>query len=217
MTTTTATAWIRRCDVVLGKGNWRDYATISETIQFATSMLAAFYGPQSAQLKGFLSGQDALVKMRPEQGTNVPYAQFLHAQGAIKNAKAELEDGLIIRWRVLVAGEILSELVRLGKEALEEQTQEAKNVAAVLVAAAFEGLIRRMGDEFAFVTGRPKLEEVITALKGAEVLKGGEVATALSYLKFRNDSLHADWGNVDRPQVQSCVAFVEALLVKHFS
>ena len=80
-----------------------------------------------------------------------------------------------------------------------------------------EDLMRRMGSELAGVTGRPNLEEVLSALKNAGILKGGEVGTAQSYLKFRNDSLHADWAKVQKSQVQSCTAFIEALLVKHFS
>ena len=74
-----------------------------------------------------------------------------------------------------------------------------------------------MGEEFAGVTTRPKLEEVIAALKTADVLKGGQIATAQGFLKFLNDSLHADWANVDRSQVESCLAFSESLLLKHFS
>lgn len=102
--------------------------------------------------------------------------------------------------RVLVAGEILSELIRLGKEVLQEQRDEAKDVAAVLIAVAFEDLMRRMGSELA---GRPKLEQVLTS---AGLLQGGEVRTAQSYLKFRNDSLHANWTKVSRAQVESCIA-----------
>ena len=105
--------------------------------------------------------------------------------------------------RVLVAGEILSELIRLGKEVLQEQRDEAKDVAAVLIAAAFEDLMRRMGSELAGMTGRPKLEQVLTS---AGLLQGGEVRTAQSYLKFRNDSLHANWTKVSRAQVESCIA-----------
>jgi hypothetical protein len=74
-----------------------------------------------------------------------------------------------------------------------------------------------MGAEFAGVVDRPKLEQVINLLKQQDVLKGGEPAIAQGYLKFRNDSLHADWKNVERSQVQSCLAFTEALLLKHFS
>ena len=90
-------------------------------------------------------------------------------------------------------------------------------MSAVLIAAAFEDLMRRMGTEFAGVVGRPSLQDVITALKDAGVLKGGEIGTAQSFLKFRNDSLHADWANVSRVQVESCTAFVDSMLVKHFS
>ncbi len=90
-------------------------------------------------------------------------------------------------------------------------------MAAVLIAAAFEDLMRRMGKSLAGVVGRPELQEVIVALKNADVLKGGQVGIAQSYLKFRNDSLHADWNKVDRSLVQSCIGFIEELLVKHFS
>ena len=111
----------------------------------------------------------------------------------------------------------MGELIRLGKEILEDNDEPSKNVSAVLIAAAFEDLMRRMGTELAGVVGRPKLEEVVRTLKDKGILKGGEVGTAQSYLKFRNDSLHADWTLVQRSQIESCTAFIEALLVKHFS
>jgi hypothetical protein len=50
-----------------------------------------------------------------------------------------------------------------------------------------------MASELAGVTGRPDLQDVVTASKNAALLQGGEVGTAQSDLKFRNDSLHADW------------------------
>jgi hypothetical protein len=123
----------------------------------------------------------------------------------------------LLSLRAFVAGEIFAELVGLGKEILTDDTEAAKNVSAVLIAAAFEDLMRRMGTELAGVTGRPKLEDVLAALTNASILRGGEVGTAQSYLKFKNDSLHADWAKVQRSQVQSCIAFIEVLLMKHFS
>ena len=208
--------WIRRADEVLARGCPWDHAICSEAVHFATSMLTALYGAQSSQLKAFLAGQEMLGKMKPGTG-DVLFTQCGHAHGAIQNAKAEVQAGLIVSVRILVAGEMLAELVRLGKDALEGRTPESKNVAAVLVAAAFEDLMRRMGEEFAGVTGRAELQDVVTALKNATVLKGGQVGTALSYLQFRNDSLHADWDKVDRSQIQSCIGFIEGLLMKHFS
>jgi hypothetical protein len=206
--------WIKRADELLTRGHSARHENVSEQVQFATSMLTALYGAQSTQLRVFMEGQNQLSRAR--QGIS-PVANSDHALGAIKNAKAELEAGMIASLRVLVTGEMLAELVRIGKEILETNTEEAKNVAAVLVAAAYEDLIRRMGEEFASLSGRPKMEDVVNALKSASVLKGGEVTVALGFLKFRNDSLHAHWTNVSRAQAESCVAFIEGLIVKHFS
>lgn len=211
-----STAWIKRADEVINLGDSASHGVASEATQFATSLLTALYGPQSTQLKAFSTGCDAISKMK--QGTgSVPVQLCRHARGAITNAKAELQAGLVGSLRVQVAGEVLADLVGLGKEILAEGTDAAKNVATVLIAAAFEDLMRRMGSELAGLTGRPSLQDVVTALKDAGVLKGGEIAIAQSFLKFRNDSLHADWANVSRVQVESCTAFIDGMLVKHFS
>lgn len=204
--------WLKNAREVVGRPSGRG----SEAVSFATSMLAALYGPASPQLAQFQSGCAAIAKSAPNP-TNMSHHLFVHATGTIRNTITELEAGLIVRVRVAVAGEILEELVRLAKEVMIDRTEEAKYAGAVLAAAAYEGLLRRMGEEFAGVTGRPKLDEVIAALKNAGVFKGGQIGLAQSYLKFRNDSLHADWKNVDRSQVESCLAFSESLLVKHFS
>jgi hypothetical protein len=95
------------------------------------------------------------------------------------NIKAEIKAGLIKNVRALLTGEIAAELLTLAKEISENQSEEAKNVGAVLVAAAFEDVLRRMGTEFGGVIGRPELEEVINSLKQKNVLKGGEPATAI--------------------------------------
>ncbi len=209
-------AWIKRANEVIRLGDSASHDVASEATQFATSLLTALYGPQSTQLKAFSVGCDAISRM--ERGTgNIPVQLCRHARGAITNAKAELEAGLVGSLRVQATGEVLADLVSLSKEVLADRTEAAKNVTAVLVAAAFEDLMRRMGIEFAGVAGRPSLQDVITALKDAGVLKGGEIGTAQSFLKFRNDSLHADWANVSRAQVESCIAFMDAMLVKHFS
>ena len=202
-------AWSKEAEAILkrtaGKTNNEMVASASELAHFATSMLTALYGVESPQFRRFREGLET-----------VPSSFFAHARGVIAAANAELKAGLIVRLRVTVAGEILTELIRLAKDVLEERSDAAKNTGAVLVASAFENLIRRMGEEFAGVTARPKLQDVITALKDAGVLKGGQIGTATSYLKFRNDSLHADWQAVDRSQVESCLAFTESLLLKHF-
>lgn len=206
-----AQEWIDAAGVVLG-GPQTMLNNAMRAVQFATSMLTHFYGSEAPQTRMFRSAVEPQLK---RDGTD--YVLFLIAEGAIRNTINELQSGLVANLRAAVAGEVLGELVRLAKEMLGGKGEAAKNVGAVLVAAAFEDLIRRMGEEFAGVTDRPKLEQVVASLKNAGTLRGGEVATALSYLKFRNDSLHADWSSVDLSQVHSCLAFVEALLLKRFS
>ena len=83
--------------------------------------------------------------------------------------------------------------------------------------ASFEDTLRTLGASRANVQGRSKLETVVTALRDADVLKGGLLSQANGLLKFRNDSLHADWQQVSQSQVESCLAFVEQLLRDHFS
>jgi hypothetical protein len=197
-------AWSKEAEVILKSAGGM---TSTEALQFAASMLTAFYGPESPQLAQFRNG----CAGKHELGL------LHHALGAIKAADRELKAGLIVNLRVAVAGEILTELIRLAKDILVDRTEAATHAGSVLVAAAYEGVLRRMGEEFAGITNRPKLQDVITALKDAGVLRGGQVGTAQSYLKFRNDSLHADWNAIDLSQVNSCLAFAESLLLKHFS
>jgi hypothetical protein len=205
--------WIKRATQIVSKGDSAHYNVATEATQFATSMLTAVYGEKSTQLKAFAEGCGAISKLK----VAVPIHLCRHAYGAINNAKAELEAGLIGTLRLRVTGEVLADLVGMGKDILAEGTDAAKNVAAVMIAAAFEDLMRRMGFELAGVAGRPSLQDVLTALKAAGVLKGGEIGTAQSFLKFRNDSLHADWANVSRAQIESCTAFIEAMLVNRLS
>lgn len=189
--------------------------SVGVAIPFAVPMLSALYGPQSAQLQGLNHRIDQCTK--PVGFLNVDDQRLQQAYSAIQTAVIEVENGLVGNLRAQVAGEVFAELVGLGKDILQDGSGAAKNVSAVLIAAAFEDIIRRIGAELAGVSGRPKLEDVIKALKDKDVLKGGEPTTAQSYLRFRNDSLHADWTKVQTSQIHSCIAFIEALLVNHFN
>jgi hypothetical protein len=187
-----------------------------QIVPFAVSMFSSLYGPESVQLKS-LNKRFEECTQNKNTWLSPAELQGAAAHRAIQSAVTEIENGLIASLRAQVTGEVLSELVAIGREKLSETTEASKNVSAVLIAAAFEDLIRRMGAEIAGVSGRPPLNEVLNALKSAEILKGGEIGTAQSYLKFRNDSLHADWAMVQASQVQSCIGFIEVLLAKHFS
>ncbi len=180
---------------------------------FTLSMLTYFYGANSPQVKAYTDGINNIAKGKDSRIN----AAFTHAHGTLSSAVRELENGLIGSLRAPIQGEILGDLIGLAKDALAENTGETKNVAAVLTAASFEDCIRRLGTEKAGVIGRPKLETILSALKDAGIIEGGNLSLANSMLKFRNDSLHADWQQVTKSQIESCLSLTEALLIEHFS
>lgn len=136
------------------------------------------------------------------------------AAGLLRNLAGEIRLGLVDSLRGRIIGEVSSDSLQLSRQLLNDGNV---NTAAVLVAASFEETLRRMGSEFAEVAGRPKLADVITALKDHELLRGAEVGSAQSYLQFRNHALHAEWDKIEKSVVVAVLAFVEQLLIRHFS
>jgi hypothetical protein len=203
------TKWIEQAKELLNSGMGGTH----DLPPFAISMLTYFYGPGSMQLRAYMAGADNITKRKE----GVAHHLFMHARGAVANTIRELENGLVANLRTSIQGELLGDLVGLAKEALSQKTDETKNVAAVLSAAAFEDTARRLAAEKAGIQDRPKLETILGALRDAGILRGGALSQANSTLKFRNDSLHADWGQVTSAQVESCLALTESLLTEHFS
>ena len=118
--------------------------------------------------------------------------------------------------RIRVVAEIVGDFLGLAREALKRGTPNSENVAAVLVAAAFEDTIRKMGSQFAGVQGKPDLAIVLQQLKSAGVIIGPQFTNADSFTTFRNHALHARWSEIERSTTVSCLALVEELLTQHF-
>lgn len=137
--------------------------------------------------------------------------------GALTNLQEEVRAGLLSSVERRVTSDVLSDLIQLARAALADGTDGAKNVAAVLAAAAFEDTLRRVAKEHAGLIGQDKLGDVIIALRDSGLLVAPQLGIAQSYLNFRNRALHADWGSIDRASVESVLGFVEQLLFKHFA
>jgi hypothetical protein len=215
-------SFIRRIDELLGSQLPNDtglniYAAAVQKYQSTLTLVTILYGPASHQAQTLLAADAQARKYVGDLPESFPHATMPVILGILRAMRADVEAGLIGNVAQRAAGEVLGDMLGLAKEAMALRTESTKNVAAVLTAAAYEDTIRQMGTTLANVRGRPDLSVVITALKDAGVLVGAALTTGQSYLKFRNDALHADWANVDRAVVGSCMAFVEALLLKHFS
>jgi hypothetical protein len=191
-------------------------ALANELFQGTITVLSAVYGPDSEQMKGLRAIAQATILKAPSDRMLIGNF-FGPVTGILKNVKDELDSGLIGTLEKRIAGDILGDFIQLAKTALEESEDEAKNVASVLAAAAYEDTIRRMGVSFAGVIGRDDLSKVIDALKDAGILVAPQLGIALSYLNFRNHALHAEWEKIERASVHSVLGFVEQLLLKHFA
>ena len=184
--------------------------------QGCVSLLSLVYGPKSAQLESFNSSLAPILKT---SGSPVWKDEqiSIDAQGVLKNLKGEIESGLTGNFKLQYAGEVLTDFIQLARTTLNQSGDGAKNVAAVLAAAAFEDTIRRMGETFAGVIGQDDLADVLKKLKDSNVMKSPQVGIAQSYLSFRNHALHANWDKIERESIHSVLGFVEQLLLKHFA
>ena len=184
--------------------------------QGCVSLLSLVYGPKSVQIENFNSSIAPINKGDGSVGWKGQQVSVA-AQGILKNLKREIESGLTGNFKLQVTGEVLTDFIQLARTFLNESGDGAKNVAAVLTAAAFEDTIRRMGETFAGVIGKDDLSEVLKRLKDAGVIQSPQVGIAQSYLSFRNHALHANWDKVERESIHSVLGFVEQLLLKHFA
>lgn len=182
-------------------------------------LIVILYGANSPQVKLFTK---ELEKLPPKEKsifendwtTDTRHTDML--RGTLNNLRAEIQIGLIDGLQKTLTGEILTDFLKLARTALKEKGEDAKNVAAVLSAALYEDTIRRLAT-LNGITHREKLATVLNELKNQNILQGSQVGIAQSYLNFRNNSLHADWNKVDRPEIQSVLAFTEELILKYFS
>jgi hypothetical protein len=196
-----------RVDALLSSG--KEY----ELYQGALTLLAAVHGTGSIQVNALVKDAEQVrAKWSPGSGDR-EVGNLAHS--ALTNLKAELDAGIVGSLQRTITGEVLTDFIQLARTALEEKGDEAKKVAAVLAASVYEDTIRRL----ALTNGIPhteKLSDVLTALKDNGLLQGSQVGIAVSYLNFRNNSLHAQWDKVERESVASVLGFVEQLLLKHF-
>lgn len=183
----------------------------AEISQGCVSLLTLVYGPNSGHVEHFNGTIASLEK------TSRNFWIVQASQGVLRNLKTEIESGLTGSLRHQITGELLTDLIQLARTVLEEPGDNAKNVASVLTATAFEDTIRRMGETLAGVIGKDDLADVLQKLKEAGVMKSPQVGIAQSYLPFRNRALHANWKDIQRESVLSVLGFVEQLLLKHFS
>jgi len=206
-----------RVDALYVMASQQRSITQQNTLYHGTlGIMQALYGPNSSQEKALRTSIERFSNKAIPSAPSVIDDSVAAIGGVLAAIKAELDSGFIGSLRATLMGEVLTDFIKLARITLEESGDSAKNVAAVLAAAAFEDVLRRLADIKGF-GHQEKLADILTALKDMGVLQGAEVGIAQSYLSFRNRSLHAQWNEVDRSAIESILAFTEQVILKHLT
>ena len=206
-----------RVDALLAKVTGQDSVQLLNELYHGTlGIMVALYGPDSTQEKALQTYIGTIRAKHPPLSLLSVENSLAAIFGVLTSIKAELDSGFIGSLRATLTGEVLTDFIKLARVMLEESGDGAKNVAAVLAAAAFEDVLRRLADVKGMAP-KEKLADVLIALKDLDILQGAEVGIAQSYLSFRNRSLHAQWSEVDRPAIESALAFIEQLILKYLT
>ncbi len=206
-----------RVDGLLSKAKGGDKGEVlTEIYHGAIGVMRALYGQDSSQEKALETYLRTLRDKYPPLSVTGTESSCKAVVGVLTSIKEELDSGFLGSLRATIVGDVMTDFIKLARKALEESGDGAKNVAAVLAAAAFEDVFRKVAD-LKGVSHKEKLTDVLIALKDLGVLQGPEVGIAQSYLNFRNRSLHAQWNEVDRPAIESILGFSEQMILKHLT
>ncbi len=132
--------------------------------------------------------------------------------GQIESIENQFRHGLFDNLESQISSEIFGNFVLLSKEVLSS----SKDVAAVLVCAALEDALKKLGSLKGLDVHDKDMSEVVNALKRSGILKGAQSTLINSYVTMRNRAFHAQWDKIEATDVSSAIAFTERLLLENF-
>jgi hypothetical protein len=133
--------------------------------------------------------------------------------GILQRMKYDVENDILRTVVDEARGEIYADFIFLAKESLEKGS---KDVAAVLVCAALEDSLKKFSHANGLDVDNKDLSEVINALKSKGLLKKAELKVAQSYVTLRNKAFHAEWDKIGKPEISSCIGYVEGFVLSNF-
>jgi len=181
------------------KGKWHQWATSAE------NLIKASFGEASPHFGNFSKLYEQC------SGSEDDVASLF---SVFSSAKEDFVGGYVFNVDLRVSGEVFGDFVSLARTALSEGH---KDVAAVLACAALEDALKRFGVSHGLAVSDKDMSEVINALKGAGLVAGAQKTLLNAMPRIRNIALHAEWGKIAEPDVNSVIGFVEQFLLTKFS
>ena len=176
------------------------------------SILQILYGENSTMQSSFLKSAE---QIRKTCGLNVMSLsrQIFHLSlGALTSAKKDVEFGLLVNIKKKAAAEVYADFIAMAKSAIENGY---KDVSAVMSAAALEDSLKKYATLNGLNVDDKDMSEVINALSSASLLGGPQLKIVRSHLTLRNKAMHAEWSQIDTPEVKSLIAFTEEFVLRN--
>jgi hypothetical protein len=196
---------LKRIDDLLSIQYNRDESLSEEVYAGALSLIKIVYGDNSPQLNALSISEAHSLPWHRKGQIGI---------GVLRSLKSEIQSDLIPSLERQARGEIFGDFLLMAKQAIEA---DQKDVAVVLVSAAFEDALKRLGSTVGLDVDEKDMSEMINALKMKGVFKGPQEKIARSYVTLRNKAFHAQWNKIDTPEVKSLIAFTEEFVLVNFT
>ncbi|MFM0243295.1 DUF4145 domain-containing protein [Paraburkholderia phytofirmans] len=180
-------------------GFWRQWATSAQ------NLIQAVFGEASPHYRNF-------SVLYANTGESEESVSALHAVFAA--AKDDFEGGYVFNVELRVSGEVFGDFVVLARQSLAEGH---KDVAAVLASAALEDALKRYAAANDLDVNQKTMQDVVNALKSNGLVSGAQKTLLDAMPRLRNHAMHAEWGKISDPDVNSVIGFVEQFLLTKFS
>lgn len=180
-------------------GQWHQWATSAQ------NLIRAVFGQSSPHYNNFLRLYDKCG------GSDHDVAAL---KAVFMSAKDDFDGGYVFDVELRVSGEVFGDFVTLAKQSLSEGH---KDVAAVLACAALEDALKRFAQANDLSVSEKSMQEVVNALKSSGLVSGAQKTLLDAMPRIRNLAMHADWGKLSEPDVNSVIGFVEQFLLSKFS
>lgn len=189
------------------------YDVLGEVYSGTIAIATQLWGANSPQVE---AAKQLRSDMQSSNWSVVGKAEnlVLQCHGVLRSYASDIEAGRLGTLRLEYQGQVFADLVNTAKAAIAEG---AKDVAAVLAAAALEDTLKRYAEAKGLDVEDKDLTTVVNALKGAGLLSAPQSALLKGMVPFRNKALHADWTKIGEAEVSGVLAFVEEFLSRKFA
>lgn len=194
---------------------WRgeqSYDVVGEVYSGTIAITSQIWGANSPHVEAVKQLREDIQASKWDE-TGKAENIILQCQGTLRSIANDIKSGRLLTLRLEYQGQVFADFINAAKVAMSEET---KDVASVLIAAALEDTLKRFAEAKGLDVEDKDLTQVINALKAARLLSASKSSLLKGMTTFRNKALHAEWDKIGTEEVQGVIAFLEEFLSRNY-